>query len=179
MSTTHQNPNHTSILSLAVSGRAIGATHADKLGLVRTEMLSLQDFASLDLALLRFRTWLTKLLHEIQPTIVVLEDLIPKRRTKKSLSLSGLLESLLDHWGSLPIKKVGRKIALQWLMAEMGEASGKVKPSLRSVAPLLAKHCTELAFHPPPQSRLRTDWDRSWGQAIVAGALALYAKEHF
>ena len=167
-----------SILALAVSGRAIGAAQADRLGLVRVDLLSLQDRPEPEQALARFRVWLLNLLRESRPELVVLEDLTASRKTAKVLALQGVLDSVLDRWHSVNVKSVKRSIAVQWLLQNSWQPRA-VRDNLRDAASLLAKHCPELAFHPAPKSRLRTDWDRTWGQAVVAAALALYAKEHF
>lgn len=160
-------------LALSVSGRAVGAAWADKLGLIGFDLITLGDYKSPESAAIAFRTWLDKLLALVKPNRLVLEDIDLRRKSSKT----DALHAVVSHMIRKPTQSFKRKPAL----LAVAKAEG-LDPNLRclKLTRLLtiafARQCPELRFHPAPRSRLRTDWDRLRGQAVVAGALALFSK---
>ena len=160
-------------LALAVSGRAVGAAWADKLGLIGFDLITLGDYKSPESAAIAFRTWLDKLVDLVKPNRLVLEDIDRRRVSAKTNALN----AVTSHMIRKPTVAYKRKPALQAAAKAEGlDPNLRCLKLTRQLAVAFARQCPELRFHPAPRSRLRTDWDRLRGQAIVAGALALFLK---
>ena len=160
-------------LALAVSGHAVGAAWADKLGLIGFDLITLYDHKTPEAAAIALRAWLDKLLALVKPNRLVLEDIDLRRKSVKT----NALHAVVSHMIRKPTVSYKRKPALlAAAKAEGLDTQLRCFKLTRLLAVEFARQCPELRFHRVPRSRLRTGWDRSWGQAIVAGALALYSK---
>ena len=159
------------ILSLTVSSRAVGMAIADNLGLVDAECLNLHDCQSQNERHDKARQWLRLALKQVNPECVVLEDLHFKRLTKDTKRLQTILENELNQNFPGKLWKVSRRKALKSFQTEKTQ-----QECIRRLSEVFSRTCPLLYFYPAPDSQIRTEWDRSWGQAVVAAALAMYIK---
>ena len=159
------------ILSITVSCRAVGMAIADNLGLVDAECLNLHDCQNQKERCDKARQWLRLALGQVNPECIVLEDLHFKRLTKDTKRLQTSLENELNQNFSGKLWKVSRRKALKSFQTEKTQ-----QECIRRLATVFSRTCPLLYFHPAPDSQIRTEWDRSWGQAVVAAALAIYIK---
>lgn len=160
-------------LALSVSGRSVGAAWADKLGLIGFDLITLYDHKTPESAAIAFRSWLDKLLALVKPSQLVLEDIDHRRVSAKT----NALHAVVSHLVRKPPASYKRKPALMAAAKAEGlDPNMRCLKLTRQLAIEFSRQCPELRFHRVPRSRLRSGWDRNWGQAIVAGTLALYSK---
>ena len=176
MNDTSSSPR--TLLALAPSGRAIGAALADPLGLIWCGHLRLPSSLSGQEKIERTKAWFSMLVTKVPPSHAVQERLHRLRLTRAAWMLSGLLESLVEQHGIRHVPRQSRQNALMWLCRESRwKGEENATPTVRLASRLLARDHADAALHPPKDSRIRTEWDRTHGQAIAAAALALHAMQ--
>ncbi len=165
-------------LALTPSGRAICAALVDPLGLVWCGHLRFPSALSGEETIRRTKDWFSSVIAKMPPTQAVQEQLHRLRLTRQAWMLSGLLESLVEQHGIRHLKRQPRLDALTWLCRESPWKSEEpATPTVRLASRLLARDHADVALHPPKDSRVRTEWDRTHGQAIAAASLALHAMQ--
>ena len=144
---------------------------ADNLGLVDAECFNLHDCQSPTERNDKARQWLRLALGQVNPEYVVWEDLHFKRLTQDTKRLQTILENELKKNFQGKLWKVSRRKALKSFQTEKTQ-----QECIRRLSGVFSRTCPLLYFHLAPDSQTRTEWDRSWGQAVVAAALALFIK---
>lgn len=163
------------VLAIAHGRRAIGFATADRLGLIDADLLILQSCKTTEVLLAKARSEIEERLARENPDVVIVEKLSPKRRTATSLALEGIIQVCADKRPETIIAQATRTEACAQFETKEKRLSGKI----RAIAKSLQAGNPEFKFHAPPNLRMRTDWDRLWGQAVAASALALHGRKYF
>ncbi len=165
------------IMALCPGGRAIGMALSDRLGLVKTGILRLPSKQSGNEKLERTKIWFAELMLDDRPDYVVMEKLPRFQKHRTALMLSGLLESLVEQHGIHHLDRAPKQAAVTWLCTKSRwKTDDERRPSVRLAAQRLSVDEPDFFLHPPRESKIRTEWDRTHGQAATAAALALFAQ---
>ena len=166
----------THILAISPSSRALGLALADKLGLRDTEMISLHEHKDKSKAKKVVKSHIHHVLKHCKPDLIVIEKVDAKRMNSFVQATIEIIQQMAKQTGlAKPTFAKRRDAALHHIQCW----ERNIRLCLRRLTPCFAKDCPKLAFCQPPESPLRHEWDRTWGQAIAACTIASYASHHY
>ncbi len=154
----------------------MGFAIADNLGLIDADYLNLRNCKTENEKPLFIRQWLRFAIKQLKPPVIVLESVDRRRLNGETRNILMAMKDVIDKNPEIRCIKTTRKTAL---LPFASRSSPTERQCIRNLSKQYSKTCPLLRFHPPPVTSERTDWDRSWGQAAVAAALALHIKSKY